>query len=79
MPIGIPNIFTLWNMLRGYGAEGYPQLEYLKMQEQRHWADYRGKSAEHCTECGQCEETCPNHLPIIDDLKRAHADLIRKA
>jgi predicted aldo/keto reductase-like oxidoreductase len=77
--VGIPNIFTLWHMLRGYGAEGYPKLEYLKMREQRHWADYRGKSAEHCVECGRCEEKCPNKLPVVADLKRAHEDLTREA
>ena len=64
--------------MRGYGASGYPQLEYRKMREQLHWADYRGKSAEHCVECGECEEKCPNDLPIIADLKQAHEDLTRE-
>jgi len=77
--VGIPNIFTLWNMMRGYGASAYPKLEYSKMHKQIHWADYRGKSAEHCVECGECEEKCPNDLPIIADLKRAHEDLMRQA
>ena len=73
--VGIPGIFRLWNIMRGYGAVDYPKLEYLKMREQRHWADYRGKSVDHCVECGECEKKCPEKLPIREDLKRAHADL----
>ena len=73
--VGIANIFKLWNMMRGYGAVDYPKLEYLKMREQRHWADYRGKSVDACVECGECEDKCPEKLPIREDLKQAHADL----
>ena len=63
------------DILRGYGGAEYARLEYMKMREQRHWADFAGKSAEHCVECRECEAKCPNKLPIVDDLKRAHADL----
>jgi predicted aldo/keto reductase-like oxidoreductase len=73
--VGVPGIFTLWNMQRGYGADSYTKLEYLKMREGRHWADYRGRSAEHCTECGECEEKCPNSLPVREMLKQAHREL----
>ena len=73
--VGIANILKLWNMMRGYGAAEYPKLEYLKMREQRHWADYRGKSVDDCAECGECEDKCPEKLPIREDLKQAHADL----
>ena len=73
--VNIPGIFRLWNLMRGYGSSGYSKLEYQKLREQRHWADFPGASAENCVECGECEEKCPEGLPIMEDLKRAHADL----
>ena len=73
--VGIANVFKLWNMMRGYGAVDYPKMEYLKMREQRHWADYRGQSVDECAECGECEEKCPEKLPVREHLKQAHADL----
>ena len=75
--VNIPGIFRLWNLMRGYGSADYSKLEYQKVREQRHWADFLGKSAEECIECGQCEDKCPESLPIIEDLKRAHADLTK--
>ena len=76
--VNIPGIFRLWNLMRGYGSDGYSKLEYQKLREQRHWADFPGASAENCVECGECEEKCPENLPIMEDLKRAHADLTAK-
>lgn len=73
--VNIPGIFRLWNLMRGYGNADYSKLEYMKLREQRHWADFPGKSAEHCVECGECEAKCPENLPIMADLKRAHAEL----
>ena len=32
-----------------------------------------------CTECGECEEKCPQHIPIREELKKAHATLYREA
>jgi uncharacterized protein len=32
-----------------------------------------------CSECGECEEKCPQHIPIREELKKAHAVLSREA
>ncbi|MBT3378772.1 MAG: hypothetical protein HN742_04045 [Lentisphaerae bacterium] len=73
--VNIPGIFRLWNLMRGYGNAAYSKLEYQKLCEQRHWADFPGCSAEHCIQCGKCEKRCPEGLPIMEDLKTAHAAL----
>jgi uncharacterized protein len=73
--VNIPGIFRLWNLMRGYGNAAYSKLEYGKMCSVTPWADFVGRSAEVCVECGQCEEKCPEKLPIMADLKRAHADM----
>ena len=70
--VNIPGIFRLWNLMRGYGDARYSKLEYGKMQKGVHWADFPGRPAEACTECGECEEKCPERLAIMEDLKRAH-------
>ncbi len=31
--------------------------------------------ADQCTECGECEEKCPQHIPIMETLKTAHEAL----
>ncbi|MFC1454104.1 aldo/keto reductase [Verrucomicrobiota bacterium] len=76
--VNIPGIFRLWNLMRGYGNASYSKLEYQKLHEQRHWADFPGSSAEHCVECGECETKCPEGLSIIDDLKTAHTALTKE-
>ena len=31
-----------------------------------------------CIQCGDCEEKCPQNIPIRDQLKQAHAALAEK-
>jgi hypothetical protein len=33
--------------------------------------------ADMCQECRACEEVCPQHLHIIDDLKQVAKDLLK--
>ena len=73
--VNIPGIFNLWNIMRGYGNAEYSRGEYAKMRTQLHWADFGGQPATACVRCGQCETKCPNEIPIIKDLRRAHKDL----
>ena len=39
---------------------------------------FPGKNAEACIECGDCEEKCPQGIPIIEKLKEAHEKLAIK-
>ena len=42
------------------------------------WATHEGGKASLCVACGQCEQVCPQHIHIIDELKRVVATLERK-
>ncbi len=61
MDIQIPKIFDAYNrqLLSGKGKEKYEKVT----------SDHGAASA--CIECGACETVCPQHLPIIDTLKKA--------
>lgn len=59
MKVAIPEYFALMNR----GAE---QAEYTALIAEN------GKASD-CIECGQCEEHCPQHLPIIELLKKTAA------
>lgn len=63
--IAIPKYFSLYNAdLQEAKEKGWtPQGEYYD----RLTKDFG--AASDCVECGQCEEACPQHLPIIKDLK----------
>jgi predicted aldo/keto reductase-like oxidoreductase len=32
-----------------------------------------GMSSEQCRECGECEEACPQSIPVAERLKECHA------
>lgn len=65
MNIAIPKYFSLYNADRQESEEkGWkPQGEYYDRLTQTF-----GKASD-CIGCGQCENVCPQHLPIIQNLK----------
>ena len=73
MNIAIPEYFSLYNEAMRENLEekgwtiNYTNYDLL--------AEKRGR-AKDCIACGQCEDVCPQHLPIIDFLKdvSAHFD-----
>ena len=64
--IAIPRYFSLYNAdLQEVEEKGWtPQGEYYDRL-----ILHNGKASD-CLECGACESICPQHLPIIDNLKK---------
>ena len=63
--IAIPDLFTLYNqdqdaLRRGEGAN---KAEYQRLAQ-----EYAPASA--CVSCKQCENVCPQHLPVATELQR---------
>ena len=61
MELHIPELFSVLNLYKTYG-----NLEKAKREYQ---VRPLGPKASECVECGQCENACPQHLPIITLLK----------
>ena len=66
MNINIPRYFSLYNAEKQeVETKGWtPQGEYYNNLTKEF-----GKASD-CIGCGQCEGVCPQHLPIIDNLKK---------
>ncbi len=70
--VNIPYIFDMYNLGKVYGLWSVAQENYAAFPEQQ-WQG--GKQADACIECGICEEKCPQHIQIREQLKAAHAAL----
>jgi len=70
--VNIPGIFDLYNHGRVYGLWDHARSRYRRLLE---IAPKRGNGADACIECGQCEEKCPQNIPIRKQLKEAHEAL----
>jgi uncharacterized protein len=70
--VNIPKIFKLYNDARVYGLKDLSRKQYAQWKEK---LPEGGLQADACVECGECEEECPQDIPIKDQLKEAHAYL----
>jgi uncharacterized protein len=70
--VNIPLNFELMNYHRVYSLTDYARQEYTKIGTNP-WM--KGKRADECIECGECEEKCPQHLNIREQLKETAAAL----
>lgn len=71
-PVGvlIPKNFTLYNEYYKFDHEG------TKANMKRQYAGFKDEEkATACIECGACEAVCPQHISIIEDLKKVGAEL----
>lgn len=66
--VNIPRIFSIFNDRSIYGEERWSHLMYT-------FASNTGEQADSCVECGECEEVCPQTIPIIVKLKECHTIL----
>ncbi len=70
--IPISRIFKICNYNLLTGIEGNAKWQYDLI------GNYDNKSmADQCSECGECEEKCPQNIEIIDMLNKAHKTLSR--
>ena len=70
--VAIAKIFERYNLGRVFGLWGPARRAYARLGATK-WD--KGKQADSCVECGQCEEKCPQKLPIRSQLAEAHAAL----
>ena len=66
--IRIARVFELYNQGKVYGLWQEAKSGYAKLQRD-------GKDASACTECGECEEKCPQNILVRAQLKEAHEAL----
>ena len=69
--VAIPKIFDRYNRGRVYGLWESARAEYARLG--KGWD--KGAKADACVECGECEEKCPQNIPIRKQLKEAHEAL----
>mgnify|MGYP004545082237 FL=1 len=69
--IGISGSFTALNQLILYGNKA-------AAQHQEGWlvGGHGKQNASECLQCGECEAVCPQHIHIIDQLKRVTKELL---
>jgi predicted aldo/keto reductase-like oxidoreductase len=68
--VNIPHNFRLYNDLFIFNDPEINFILYNRMTspEQR---------ASNCAECRECEERCPQHIKISEELKKVHSSLVR--
>jgi len=70
--VNIPRIFEAMNYARVWDLGDGARKMYQEIGTNQ-WVP--GKKADACVECGECEEKCPQKIPIMAQLKESHKAL----
>jgi predicted aldo/keto reductase-like oxidoreductase len=65
--VNIPENFKYMNYYRVYGLAEYARNAYAQLRKENPWI--KGLKADACIQCGECEQKCPQHIPIIKQLE----------
>jgi len=65
--VNIAENFRLMNLHRVYGLTDHARQLYKRLSNPER--PNRGKRAEDCIECGECEPKCPQKIKIIEQLR----------
>ena len=68
--VAIPAVFKIWNNHSLYGGDVKSDWDYRMITNEKN-----RQTPDQCLECGACEAACPQHLNIIDELKKAWAEI----
>jgi predicted aldo/keto reductase-like oxidoreductase len=74
--VNIPRIFEAMNLSRVWGLHDAARRMYDEIGTNP-WV--RGKKADACAECGECEQKCPQKIPVIAQLAQSRKALERAA
>ncbi len=69
--VDIPGVLELYNEGVKYDDWSAPRFKYMRMIGQ-------SKRAEDCAQCDECEDKCPQDIPISEWMPRVHAALSGK-
>jgi len=73
--VDIPANFSAYNLARVWDLSDMAKARYNALGRRRKDGKPAPAWAEACTECGTCEEKCPQHIPIVEKLKQVRSDL----
>ncbi len=65
--VNIPRNFAIWNHFGIYGDKTKAKNQWNGLKDE--------KKGKHCTECGACEDVCPQSLSIIENLASLQKEL----
>jgi len=66
--VDIPKCFSIWNTYHIYENESQAKWQWTQEISD-------AQKASSCVKCGKCEQACPQHISIREDLARLQAEL----